>query len=136
MVLTGRTQPGCAEDEYAWSLADVRGPRCRLRARKLCEQLDDDPRFFAALVGAWAYHFVRAQYETAHGLCEQMLQLAEQSQDPVLLVMASMFWAKVHYFQGDLIAAQQLGERALALDRREYHEAYLSVYNEDGGAAG
>jgi tetratricopeptide (TPR) repeat protein len=44
-----------------------------------------------------------------------------------------MCWAKVHYFQGDLVSAQQLGERALALDRREYHEAYLSVYNEDGG---
>jgi tetratricopeptide (TPR) repeat protein len=62
-----------------------------------------------------------------------MLQLAEQSQDPALLVVASMCWAKVHYFQGDLLSAQQLGERALALDRREYHEAYLSVYTEDGG---
>ena len=103
------------------------------RARKLCEQMGDDPLVFAALVGAWAYHFVRAQYETAHGLCKRMLQLAEQSQDPVLLVMATMCWAKVHYFQGDFLAAQQLGERALALDRREYHEAYLSVYNEDGG---
>lgn len=103
------------------------------RGRTLCEQRGDDPRFFAALVGVWAYHFVRAQYETAHGLCEQMLQLAEQSQDPALLVVASMCWAKVHYLQGDLVSTQQLGERALALDRREYHEAYLSVYNEDGG---
>ena len=36
-------------------------------------------------------------------------------------------------FKETLSPAQQLGERALALDRREYHEAYLSVYNEDGG---
>lgn len=103
------------------------------RARKLCEQLGDDPRFFAALVGVWAYHIAQAEYETAHGLCEQMLQLGEQSQDPVLLVMASMCWAKAHYCQGDFVAAQQLAERALALDRREYHEAYLSIYNEDVG---
>ena len=75
------------------------------RARTLCEQMGDDPRFFAALVGVWAYHLVRAQYETAHGLCEQMLQLAEQSQDPALLVVASMCWAKVHYFQGDLVSS-------------------------------
>ena len=59
------------------------------RARQLCEQMGDDPRFFAALVGVWAYHIPRAEFETAHGLCEQMLQLGEQSQDPVLLVMAS-----------------------------------------------
>src|SRR6185295_6129953 len=47
------------------------------RARTLCEQMGDDPRFFAALVGVWAYHLVRAQYATAHRVCEQMLQLAE-----------------------------------------------------------
>ncbi len=105
------------------------------RARQLCQQMGDDPRFFAALVGVWAYHNPQAEFETAHGLCKQMLQLAEQSQDPALLVIASMCLAKVHYNQGDLISAQQLGERALALDRREYHEAYLSVHNEDGGTA-
>ena len=103
------------------------------RARKLCEQMGDDPRFFAALVGVWAYNLVRAQYETASGLCEQMLQLAEKSQDPVLLVTAIMCWAKVHYYQADFVSTRQLGERAIALDRRENHEAYLSVYNEDGG---
>jgi tetratricopeptide (TPR) repeat protein/tRNA A-37 threonylcarbamoyl transferase component Bud32 len=103
------------------------------RAGKLCEQMGDDPRSFTALVGVWAYNLVRAQYETAHGLCEQMLQLAEKSHDPVLLVTATMCWAKVHYYQGDFVSTRQLGERAIALDRRENHEAYLSVYNEDGG---
>ena len=103
------------------------------RARQLCQPMGDDPRFFAALVGVWAYHLVRAQYDTAHGVCELMLHLAEKSQDPALLVVASMCWAKVHYFQGDLASSQQLGERALALDRRESHDAYLAVYNEDGG---
>jgi hypothetical protein len=77
-------------------------------------------------------HIPRAEFRTAHGVCEQMLQLAEQSQDPLLLVMASQCRAKVHYYEGDLVSAHQHGERALALDRREYHEAYLSLYNEDG----
>jgi len=103
------------------------------RARQLCQQVGDDPRLFGALVGVWAYQFVQAQYETANGVCEEMLQLAEKSQDPVLLVTAIMCWAKVHYFQGYRVSAKQLGDRAIALDRRENHEAYLSVYNEDGG---
>jgi serine/threonine protein kinase/tetratricopeptide (TPR) repeat protein len=115
----------------SWAAADAGA--AFTRARKLCEQMGDDPRFFAALVGVWAYHLVRAQFETAHRLCEQMLQLAEQSQNPALRVVASMCRAKVHYFQGDLVSTRQLGERALALDRRDYHEAYLSVYTEDGG---
>jgi tetratricopeptide (TPR) repeat protein len=41
--------------------------------------------------------------------------------------------AKVHYCQGDFVSAHLYGERALALDHREYHEAYLAFYNEDGG---
>jgi len=103
------------------------------RARQLCQQMGDDPRLFAALGGVVTYHLIRAEYETAQGLCAQMLQLAEQSQDPVLLVRASNVWAAVHYWQGEFVSAQQQGERALALDRREYHEAYLSIFNEDLG---
>ena len=103
------------------------------RARTLCERMGDDPRFFAALVGVWAYHIAQAEYATAHGLCERMLQLAEQSRDSVLLVVACMCLAKFHYYQGDFVTARQVAERAIALDRREYHEAYLSLYNEDSG---
>ncbi len=103
------------------------------RARKLCEQMGDDPKLFAALSGVAVYHCIRAEYETAQGLCEQMLQLAEQGQDPVLLVAASAFGAVVPYYRGELVSAHQQGERALALDRREYHEAYLSVFNENLG---
>ncbi len=103
------------------------------RARTLCERVGSDPRFVAALIGAWAYHHAQAEYATAHGLGERMLQLGEQSGNPVLLVMACMCRAKFHYCQGDFVTAHQVAERALALDRREYHEAYLSFYNEDCG---
>jgi len=103
------------------------------RARKLCQQMGDDPRLFAALAGVAIYHLIRAEYETAMGLYERMLQLAEQSQDPVLLVRVSVGWAHFHYWQGELVSAQQQGKRALAVDRREYHEAYLSLSNEDFG---
>ncbi|MBI1762199.1 MAG: protein kinase [Acidobacteria bacterium] len=102
------------------------------RARQLCEQMGNDPRLFAALGGVASYHFIRAEYETAQGLGEQMLQLAEQAQDPMLLVRAAASWV-ARFYQGDLVSAQQQFERALALDRREYHEAYLSISNENVG---
>ncbi|MBL8203248.1 MAG: protein kinase [Blastocatellia bacterium] len=103
------------------------------RARQLCQQMGDDPRLVAALSGVTIYHLMRAEFVIVKGLCEQMMQLAEQAQDPVLLVMASMHWAAVHFYQGELVSAHQHGERALALDRREYHEAYFSFFNEDLG---
>lgn len=103
------------------------------RARKLCERMGDDPRFFSALSGVWPYHALQAEYEAAQRLGEQMLQLAEQSQNPVLFIRVFMCRAFVHYYQGELVSAHQYGERSLALDRREYHAAYLSVSNEDLG---
>jgi len=103
------------------------------RARQLCRQMGDDPRLVAALSGVTIYHLMRAEFVIVKGLCEQIMQLAEQAQDPVLLVMASMHWAAVHFYQGEPVSAHQHGERALALDRREYHEAYFSFFNEDLG---
>jgi len=103
------------------------------RARTLCEQIGDESRLFAALNGVAMYHLIRAEYEMAQGLYEQMLQLAEQSRDPALLFKAAANWASVHYWQGDLVFAQQQGERALAQDRRENHKSYLSISNEDIG---
>ncbi len=103
------------------------------RARQLCQQMSNDPRLVAPLNGVTFYHSIRAEYETAQELCEQMQQLAQQSPDPVLLVSASTFWAVSRFWQGDLVSAHQHGERTLALDRLEYHTAYLSVFNEDLG---
>ena len=103
------------------------------RARNLCEQMGDDPRLFAALTGVAVYHCIRGEFETAQGLCKKMLQLAEQSQDPVLLVAASAFSVIVPYYRGELVSARQRGDRALALDRLEYHKAYLSLFNENLG---
>jgi serine/threonine protein kinase/tetratricopeptide (TPR) repeat protein len=103
------------------------------RARQLCEQVGNDPRLFAALSGVWPYHALQAEFEAAERLGEQMLQLAEQAQDPVLLVRVFMCRAFVHYYQGELVSAHQYGERALALDLRANHAAYLSVSNEDLG---
>ncbi len=103
------------------------------RAQQLCEQMGGDPRLLAALGGVEIYHLLRAEYETAQGLCEQMRQLAEQTQESVPLVVASVLGGVIHYFRGAVLAARQQFEYALALDRREYHEAYLAISNENLG---
>jgi predicted ATPase len=105
------------------------------RAQQLCEQMGEDPRLVAALGGLAIYHQFRAEYKTAQELCERIARLADQAQDPVLQVVSSARSAVVHYFQGEFVSARQQGERALSLDRGEYHEAYLSLANENLGMA-
>ncbi len=103
------------------------------RARQLCEQMGGDPRLFVALVGVVNYHLVRAEFGNAHELSVQMLPMAEQSQNPALLVAASVLAGAAPSYRGELVSSRQHLDRALALDRREYHDIYLSMANENWG---
>jgi len=104
------------------------------RARQLCRQMGNDPRLFAVLNGAASYHVVRAEFEIARELSEQMRQLAEQAQNPALMVVALNRLAEVHSSGGtDFPLARKLFEQAIALDRLEYHPSYLLVSNESQG---
>ena len=58
------------------------------RARQLCQHLEDPHQLFPVLRGLWNYYHVRAEYQTAHALGEQLLTLAQQVQDSAMLVAA------------------------------------------------
>jgi class 3 adenylate cyclase/predicted ATPase len=82
------------------------------RARQLCQHLENPHQLFPVLSGLWIYHIGRAEYQTAHALGEQLLTLAQQVRDAVLLVAAhrslgaTLFWlgavaaAHTHFVQG------------------------------------
>src|SRR5262249_28716217 len=57
-------------------------------ARQLCQHLEDPQRLFPVLRGLWSYYLVRAEYQTAHALGEQLLTLAQQAQDSTMLLVA------------------------------------------------
>jgi predicted ATPase len=57
-------------------------------ARHLCQHLEDPQQLFSVLRGLWNYYLVRAEYQTAHALGEQLLTLAQQVQDTAMLVAA------------------------------------------------
>jgi class 3 adenylate cyclase len=58
------------------------------RARHLCQHLAEPQQLFPVLRGLWMYYFVRAEYQTAHDLGEQLLALARHVQDAAMLVAA------------------------------------------------
>src|SRR5437879_1027008 len=76
------------------SLSATKGPaapeveQTYLRAQHLCEPLEDPQRLFPVLHGLWYYAFVRAAYQTAHKLGEQLLSLAQHAQDTAMRVAA------------------------------------------------
>src|SRR5262249_6377619 len=60
------------------------------RARQLCQALEDPRQLFPVLRGLWRYYVMRAELQTAHALSEQLLDVAQQAQDPAMLVAAHL----------------------------------------------
>ena len=80
------------------------------RAQELCEKLGDRSRMFSVLWGLWANHFVAGELVPALSFGEQVLSLAETTDDPALLVPA-------YHAVGYTLCYTAEFERSLALAR-------------------
>jgi DNA-binding winged helix-turn-helix (wHTH) protein/predicted ATPase len=91
--------------------------RAHTRALELCRQLEETPKLFQVLAGLGAFYHLRAEHKTACELAEQCLSLAQNVNNPIVLVGA-------HHLLG--CALYPLGEFALA---REHWEAGIALYD-------
>src|SRR5262249_27203500 len=84
-------------------------------ARQLCQLLDNPLQFFPVLRGLWHYSYTRAEYQTAHELAEQLLTLAQQAQDPGMLVAAHRSLGSTLFFIGEPASAHTHFAQGIAL---------------------
>jgi predicted ATPase len=101
------------------------------RARQLCAHLEAPHQLFPVLHGLWVYHLVRAEYQTAHALGEQLLTLAQQAQDPGMLLVAHQALGTTLYFQGALVAASRALTQGSIWYDRAHHQNVALVYGQD-----
>jgi predicted ATPase/class 3 adenylate cyclase len=101
------------------------------RARELCDRIGDTARLARVLAGQCAYHTARGPFTTAYGIAEQLLALAEQRQEPRLLLTARTNLGVNAYLLGRLAIARDHLEHGLALadalPRRENFSQDLGV---------
>jgi predicted ATPase len=107
--------------------------RAYTRARELCQQLGETPQLFSVLWGLWAFYEVRAQYATARQIGEQLVQLAEQAGDPVLLTGAHFALGNTLFLQGELRVAQAHFEQVAEVYDPTQHRALALLYGQDPG---
>jgi class 3 adenylate cyclase/predicted ATPase/energy-coupling factor transporter ATP-binding protein EcfA2 len=103
------------------------------RARELGQQVGEMPEQFRALQGLWNCYFVRAQHQTARELGEQLLALAQQTQDSGLFLGAYRALGSTLYFLGEFASAYEHLEHGLALYDRHQHHALALRYGADPG---
>jgi tetratricopeptide (TPR) repeat protein len=98
------------------------------RARALCQQVGETPQLVSALGGLWVFYLVRGDLQTAQGLAEQALHLAQRGQDPALRVGAHYALGQTLFFLGEMAAARDHLEQGIALysPRQEYFPAFLA----------
>jgi class 3 adenylate cyclase/predicted ATPase len=103
------------------------------RARELCQRIGETPRLFQAVRGLVTFHTARAELDTATGLCERLLGLAQGTGDAAELLVAHQQTAISLYFSGRPEEARAHFERALSLYDPVEHRALRYLYGEDFG---
>ncbi|MBI3799534.1 MAG: AAA family ATPase [Deltaproteobacteria bacterium] len=102
------------------------------RARELYLQVGEDAQLFPILWGLFVYYVVRGVSHTAHEVTEQSFALAQDLQDPALLLVAHTMMG-VTAWHDDLLTARAHIEHAIALYDPEQHRSLAFRYGQDLG---
>jgi class 3 adenylate cyclase/predicted ATPase len=98
------------------------------RARELCQQLGDAPQLIPVLGGLWTFYLLRGELETTHELAGQILALARDMEAPALLLQAHRMMGTTLFWRGELAAAQEHLEKAMALYDPQLHRSHAFLY--------
>jgi len=91
---------------------------------------------FPVLYGLWVFNFIRAQYQPALELAEQMLRLAELQPDSGPLIRAYISLGQNLVMMGRFTAGQETLEQGLALYDIGQHRELAYLYGQDPGVSG
>jgi len=103
---------GAAEVAHAYS-----------RALELCQELGDTSQLFAIKRGLWEFYELRGDLRAARELAEELLALAEEMNDPGLLLVAHDVSGDTLMWLGEFVASAQHLEQGIALYKPEQHHA-------------
>jgi len=108
--------------------------RSYARALELCRQMEATPQLYLSLWGLHSVSFVRAEFQTAYELAEQLLTLAKSGQDQALLPQAYRALGTTLYMLGELVPAREHLEQSLAWYDSQKHPITVLLYLKDRGA--
>ena len=89
--------------------------RAFARALELCRRVGETPQLFLVMFGLYLFYHGRHASQTCRELTDQMLRLAQNLQDPGLLLTAHATLGVNMYWRGEFTSARTRLEQALAL---------------------
>lgn len=106
------------------------------RAYELCRATGETPLLFPTLFGLWAIHFVRADRDETLEHLDQLIRVAEATQDEMHRMVASMSHAMTSFYSGRHEKAMASAETVLSLYDPERHAALAYLFGQDIGVYG
>jgi DNA-binding winged helix-turn-helix (wHTH) protein/predicted ATPase len=107
--------------------------RTYARARELCRQIGESPQLLPALAGLFRFYFVRADFQTARSIGEQILRLAEQTEDRTVFLVAHSLLGPPFLSLGEFAPGREHLEKGIALYDPRQHRFMASLYGDDPG---
>ena len=98
---------------------------CYERAESLCHSLDRPLLLYAALMGQWHYSLVTEKLAATMQIAERVYSLAQEQDDPALMIGAYRASACTLYFSGDFVTARQNATRSLQIWRSAGVKAHV-----------
>jgi predicted ATPase len=106
------------------------------RALVLAQKVGDPRQRFAALYGLWGFHAARASLQQARKEAEELLDLAQRSQHPTLLLWSHMSMSMTLFWLGEITAAKKHQEKQIEYYDPQRHGPQFRRVTEDPGVNG
>ena len=90
--------------------------------------MGETPQLFPTLWGLWFFYIGRPDIETCLNLGEQLLSLAQGTQDPALHLQAHHALGPTYLLAGDLASAHAHLEQGIAVYEPQQHRAHAFLY--------
>ncbi len=103
------------------------------RARDLCAQMGERPQLLPALAGLFRFYFVRADLPAARALGEQILRLAEHTNDALVSLVAHSLLGPLFLTLGEFNASREHLDKGIALYDPQTHRFMAALYGDDPG---
>lgn len=105
------------------------------RARELAQELGETANFFPMLWGLFAAHIGQGDTKTAGELAQQLLFLANNSEDSAMRLIAHHSMGANLFYRGDFSEGQYHLERSLFYYDEQKHSSLAFIYGQDSGVA-
>jgi len=104
------------------------------RARELSQRMGKMPQLCRVVGQMSILHYVRAEYQKARELAQEALSLAQQTDDPLLVMLGHWYLGFITFGLGEYATARAHLERVTAFyDPEEHHSAFLLLRGSDPG---